>query len=465
MSKYKQLLKSVGFSILCFAILAGCKKDNNPDLDLTGNVTLSNFTINGTVADIDQKTNKINVVVPFGADITSLVPNIDLPEGAVVSPAPGTPINFNGLVKFRVTNKNKFREYLAEVKVASPFVSFKINGTAGVINDEEKTITVILQEGTVLNNLSPEIVMASGVSISPGSRTPRNFTNEVKYIVTKGSKNVEYSARVIIDSENEYAFIGVATSRSAITNADEKAAADWFFSTYPASDYVSFQSIANGRIMTGYKVMWWHYDTTQSLPNAAIAPAVIEALKLYRASGGNLLLTGFAGRYVEALNVVPAGRGPNNVFGDMDVDPNDANGFVETNNDWGISFRGRENHPIFSGLETYEPGKANLLQKGTYRTNHTAWWFLPDWGGYVNAAGWREATGGINLASESWDNELNGRVGIAEWQTNGNANVVIITFGAYDWFTETKKGGSPTNGFLKNIKTLTKNSIDYLKNF
>ena len=50
------------------------------------------------------------------------------------------------------------------------------------------------------------------------------------------------------------------------------------------------------------------------------------------------------------------------------------------------------------GLTTYETGKANLLQSGTFRLNHTAWWFVPEWGGYVNGEGWRNQTGGTNLS-------------------------------------------------------------------
>lgn len=465
MKKYINLFKSFSLVILCFAILAGCKKNKDSDLDLTGDVTLSNFSINGMNAKINQDSSSVKVAIPFGADITALVPSINLPAGSTIIPASGSTVNFNDEVKFRITNKDKFRDYMVKVTISSPFASFKINNVAGIINDEDKAITVILGEGATLSNLSPEIVMASGVTVSPGTGVAKDFNKEVSYTVTKGSKVAEYKVRVILNSKSEYAFIGMAASRSAITNLDEKAAADWFFATYPAADYVSFQSIANGRILNAYKVMWWHYDAAQNLPDAALAPAVVSALKSYRAGGGGLLLTGFAARYVEALTVVPSGRGPNNVFGDIDVEANDANGFVEMNSDWGISFKGHEDHPIFNGVETYEPGKANLLQKGTYRTNHTAWWFLPEWGGYGNGQGWRDATGGINLASEAWDNELNGRVGIAEWQTGGNADVVVITFGAYDWFTEPKKGGSPTNAFLKNIKTITKNSIDYLKNF
>ncbi len=111
--------------------------------------------------------------------------------------------------------------------------------------------------------------------------------------------------------------------------------------------------------------MWWHYDTAQSLPEAALAPAVVSALKSYRASGGSLLLTTFAGRYLEALNVlVPSGKGPNNVFGDIDVEASDANGFVEMNNDWEISFsKGMKLTPYSPALKPMSRGKPISCKK------------------------------------------------------------------------------------------------------
>lgn len=55
-------------------------------------------------------------------------------------------------------------------------------------------------------------------------------------------------------------------------------------------------------------------------------------------------------------------------------------------------------------------------------------------------------------------------VGIAEWpSTSGGGNVIIIAFGAYDWYSKPMSGASTTNAYLGNIQQLTKNSIDYLK--
>ncbi|RCH56331.1 hypothetical protein DJ568_00270 [Mucilaginibacter hurinus] len=457
MTRYFNHYKAFCLLIAVAALWAGCKKDNKSSFNVNADVTLSAFSINNIQGDIDKKTGDITVNVPFGTDVTNLAAAMQMPGGAKVSPAAGAGLDFTGPVTYRVTNGNLFKDYKVTVKIIPPLSSFKINGVDGVIDHENKTISVILPDGTDLSALKPEIGLQTGVSVSPASGAVQNFTAPVNYIVKLGERTATYAVTVISNSVNEYAFMGVATSRAGITNPDEKAAADWFFATYPAADYVSFQSIEGGRSLANYKVIWWHYDSAQDLPAAALTPAVVNTLKEYRAGGGSLLLTTYAARYVEALGVVPEGRGPNNVFGDFLP-----GGFIETNNNWGISFRTREDHPIFQGIETYEPGKAWLLEKGTFRLNHTAWWFVNEWGGYGDGAGWREKTGGINLASEQWDDNLNGRVGIAEWPAN-DGNVVIIAFGAYDWYSEPEGGARTTNLYLGNIKRITKNAIDYIK--
>lgn len=439
-------------------LLVSCEKNNSTDFNITADVQVKAYSINSHVAEIDHKAGTITLHVPFNTNLTAFKPAMELPSSAASVPAPDATLNFTGEVKYRITNGNLYKNYIVKVLLIPPVKSFKINNVAGTIDHENRSITVLLPDGSNLSSLTPQIELESGVTITPASGSPRDFTATVSYTVTLGNTSAVYTVTVISNSINEYAFLGLAATRAAIADPDEKAAADWFFTNYPAADYISFQSIESGRRLSNYKVIWWHYDETQDLPASALTTAVIDALKTFRADGGNLLLTAFATRYVEVLNIVPQGRGPNNVFGDFGN-----GGFIEQNSNWGISFRSRETHAVFAGVETYEPGKAWLLEKGTFRQNHTAWWFLPEWGGYNDAATWRDQTGGINLASESWDNELNGRVGIAEWKTQDNANVIVIAFGAYDWYSEPLNGGSTTNAYLTNIRKITKNSIDYLK--
>ena len=428
------------------------------DVDSSPNTNL--FSINGVTGIIDQKTGIINVTMPYGSDITAAIPQVTLEEGATSNLAINTAINFTNPLKFRVVNGNLFKDYTVNVVVLSPITSFTINGLAAVINDANKTISLTLPDDTNLTALKPVIVLSQGVTIAPASGATIDFTNPVTFVVTSAGKNVNYKATVAVPVKGlVVAFLGTAATRAQITNMDEIMASNWLFDNFKGAKYISFTEILNGLDISTINVIWWHYDSSQTLPSVAYQPVVTNALKTYRANGGNLLLTTFASQYVDALGIVPAGKGPNNVFGDT------LPGGGVDGNDWGMSFVGRENHPIFQGLTTYAAGKANLLQGGTFRLNHTGWWFLPEWGGYVDGAGWRTQTGGTNLASESWDDALNGRVTIAEFPNSStDKNVIVISMGAYDWYNETNSAGVPSksNGFLNNIKILTQNSINYL---
>jgi len=457
---YKIWMQASLILALLFMVTACEDSFENGGFDVNSPSNVISFKINGTAGEIDQKTGKINVTLPYGSDITAVIPQVVMEEGATSNLDLTNPINFTIPVKFRVINGNLFKDYTVTVTVLSPIKSFVINGITATINDVSKTITMTLPDNTNLTALQPVIELTNGVSISPASGATIDFTNPVTFVVTSNGKSVNYTANVGVPVKGlVVAFLGTAATRSGITNMDEVTASNWLFANFPGAKYISFDSVLNGADLSDVDVIWWHFDSATNLPTVAYNPAVTAALKSFRTNGGNLLLTSFASQYVDALGIVPSGKGPNNVFGDFPP-----NGFVDGNS-WGMSFVGHENHPIFQGLTTFEAGKANLLQSGTFRLNHTAWWFLPDWGGYVNGAGWRTQTGGINLASESWDNNLDGRVTIAEFPNSGtDKNVIVISMGAYDWYNETNSSGVPSqaNEFIGNIKLLTQNSINYL---
>jgi len=445
---------------MIFMITACENSFENSGFDINSPSNVTSFKINGVAGEIDQKTGKINLTMLYGSDITAVKPEIILEGGATSNLDLTKPINFTSPIKFRVVNGNLYKDYTVTTVVLSPIKSFTVNGVAATVNDISKTITMTLPEGTNLTALKPVIETTEGVSISPASGTTVDFSNAVTFVVTANGKSVNYTANVGVPVTGLIvAFLGTAATRAEITNIDEITAADWFFATFNGAKYISFNSIQNGAELSDVDVIWWHFDSAVNLPSIAYNPAVTTALKNFRSNGGNLLLTSFASQYVDALGIVPSGKGPNNVFGDFPP-----NGFVDGNS-WGMSFVGHENHPIFEGLITYETGKANLLQSGTFRLNHTAWWFLPEWGGYGNGEGWRNQTGGTNLASEAWDNNLDGRVTIAEFPNTGtDKNVIVISMGAYDWYNETNSSGVPSqaNEFIGNIKLLTQNSINYL---
>ena len=456
----KYWAKAATVLAIVFVITACENSFENGGFEVNSPSNITSFKINGVAATIDQKTGAINVTMPYGSDITAAKPEVVLAEGATSNLDVSVPINFTNPVKIRVVNGNLYKDYTVTTVVLSPIKSFTINGVAAAINDVSKTITMTLPEDTNLTALQPVIELTQGVSISPVSGTTIDFTNSVTFVVTSNGKSVNYTANVGLPVAGlVVAFLGTAATRAEITNMDEVTAANWFFSTFSGAKYISFASIESGLDLSDVDVIWWHFDSAANLPAIAYKPAVTTALKNFRTNGGNLLLTSFASQYVDALGIVPSGKGPNNVFGDFPP-----NGNVDAGS-WGMSFKGHENHPIFQGLSTFEAGKANLLQGGTFRLNHTAWWFLPEWGGYGNGEGWRNQTGGTNLASEAWDNNLDGRVTIAEFPNTAiNKNVIVISMGAYDWYNEANSSGVPSqsNEFITNIKLLTQNSINYL---
>src|SRR3989344_3276469 len=69
-------------------------------------ITTFNFTTPVAIGVIDEITHAIAVTVPFGADVTALVPTIVLSVGASVSPNTGVAQNFTNPVTYTVTAEN-----------------------------------------------------------------------------------------------------------------------------------------------------------------------------------------------------------------------------------------------------------------------------------------------------------------------------------------------------------------------
>ncbi|MCH5684441.1 hypothetical protein LWM68_09290 [Niabella sp. W65] len=88
---------------------------------------------------------------------------------------------------------------------------------------------MLLPDGVNLSNLTPQIQVENNIQVSPASGVPQNFTGPVSYTLTSGNTTATYRVTVISNSVNEYAFLGLAATRDAIADPDEKAAADWFF--------------------------------------------------------------------------------------------------------------------------------------------------------------------------------------------------------------------------------------------
>jgi hypothetical protein len=450
--------------MLLFALLSACKKETTqgPALNLNASLSIQNFIVGSVQGVINDTLNTVNLIYPFGQDRSALKPIIELPEGAVVSPASGATVNLTKPVTYQVTNGNIFKKYTVTATEQQAIISFKVAGDFALIDNNTRTITGMVPSGTDLTHLEPVIKMAEGAKINPAGKV-FDFSNLVIFQITQNGTTIDYS--VSITTPENVAFLSTAISPSALTDPDEKAAWTWLKSTNPEASFLSFNDIKAGNVNLGaFTVIWWHNDQTQGLPSMATDPAVLSALKAYYKNGGSFLLTTFGAFYVEALGIVPSGKGPNNGFGDPR-----GNQWIEPSYEWGISFKGHESHPAFDGL-TLTADKAYatayLLSAGTYRLNHTAQWYIPDWGGYGTTAAWRAQTGGVDLGGTEGDENRTTAVTMAEFtRTDTHGAAIVICGGSYDWYSEANPGNAsdqPANTDLTNIQRLTSNVLKYL---
>ncbi|HMM11701.1 MAG TPA: DUF4623 domain-containing protein [Bacteroidales bacterium] len=159
--------------------VVGCKKDDpKPDpkeakitsFAITNAGQAGNQRVEGVIENLN-----ILVVVPFETNLTALVTDIKLSEGAQVVPASGTPQNFTEPRNFVVTNGTESNTYRVTVEKAAPTsgvissISFKSYSSGEIypseINQAEKRITVTIN---VLQNVKAVI---NQISLMPAGAT------------------------------------------------------------------------------------------------------------------------------------------------------------------------------------------------------------------------------------------------------------------------------------------------------
>ncbi|RJE88734.1 DUF5018 domain-containing protein [Paenibacillus sp. 1011MAR3C5] len=151
-------------------------------------ITAFGFASPAVAGTINEAAGTITVHVPYGTNVTSLIPTITH-TGASISPTSGTARNFTNPVTYTVTAADgSTKSYTVTVNVAaSPAKAITAFGfaspaVAGTINEAAGTITVQVPYGTNVASLTPTIVH-TGASISPNSGSAQNFTNPVTYTV------------------------------------------------------------------------------------------------------------------------------------------------------------------------------------------------------------------------------------------------------------------------------------------
>ena len=139
---------------------------------------------------INSQNATVNVVMPFGTDLTNLTPTITISAGATISPQSGVAQNFTNPVQYTVTAQNGTTKIwtvtvTTQLNNEAEILTFNIpNQVSSTINSQNATVNVIMPFGTDLTNLTPTITISAGATINPQSGVAQNFTNPVQYTVT-----------------------------------------------------------------------------------------------------------------------------------------------------------------------------------------------------------------------------------------------------------------------------------------
>ncbi|MEO8065930.1 MAG: hypothetical protein ABI643_03725 [Candidatus Doudnabacteria bacterium] len=179
--------------------ITGVESFSDFQIGLSSAKAITSFTIlgDGIVTEADHT---IAVIVPFGTDVTSLIPTIVI-TGASVSPASGVAHDFTTPQTYTVTaDDGSTQDYLVTVtpapSSAKAITSFKILGN-GTVTEADHTIAVSVPFGTDLSNLTPTIVI-TGASVSPASGIAQDFSSSQTYTVTAAdSSTQDYQVTVI----------------------------------------------------------------------------------------------------------------------------------------------------------------------------------------------------------------------------------------------------------------------------
>lgn len=179
-----QLLGLIGLVSLS-VVFHSCKDDDDPK---PVEALITEFAITNAGAQGDQRIEgvisnlNILVVVPFETNVTALIPDIKLSEGASVVPASGSTVDFSSVRSFVVTNGDVSNTYQVTVERAEPTsgvitaITFTAVSSGEVytssIDQAQRKVTV------TLNNLQSPIVEITDITLQPAGTTYTTSTGE-----------------------------------------------------------------------------------------------------------------------------------------------------------------------------------------------------------------------------------------------------------------------------------------------
>lgn len=193
-------LKYIIIATLALCCFAGCDKSDRDSVDLSGDVDILSFTVDGYEALVDNEALTVKLMMPPGTDVTQLKPVVEVSEGAIISPSSGTEVDFSATtaVEYTVYNKNRYNTYKVTIEETRAKITlFKIGNVVGDINETDRTITVFLTEGTDVSYVVPTITYTEGATITPAVGEAVDLTNPVVYTLNYAGAQFQYTVSVV----------------------------------------------------------------------------------------------------------------------------------------------------------------------------------------------------------------------------------------------------------------------------
>lgn len=390
-----------------------------------------------------------------------------------------------GKTTFGIVKTNIEYAYTVKVKLENEdvyslgqSVSFTRGGASNVsdllLRQEEDSVflTWTVPEGLQDIGISWTSEAANGSITLEGGVTEYKFvglalaTYSFTFITTNTANEKSHSQYLDFRvGPTKVGFLSQYANLESIQDDDEIAAANWFFSHYDNSAFITFDQVADGTIdLSEFRVLWWHSDEVggKDLPAIAKDVNVLEAINLFYKQGGNLLLSVHATMYLHTLGRLPA----KDIFAEAYTIGDGAGGDNPDTWSVGVAFKSFDytDHPIYRNL-TIENGKdIPLIGPGHKEDHNSNWGGIPAMYGYNNdddayVSAIEDQLGFVNLGSwnhvsDYWHASI---VELKPWdEYNGTA--IAIGIGAYEW-----NQNDTENVYQSQIEGLTENSIEYLK--
>jgi len=126
---------------------------------------ITSFTISGQVSStIDAGNATVTVVMPYGTNVTSLTPTIEISEFASISPASGVAQDFTNQVTYTVTAQdNSTKAWTITVTVQAASSDATVSSSVYTVNSVDGTITNV-PYNTTLSTFKSNITPATGAT-------------------------------------------------------------------------------------------------------------------------------------------------------------------------------------------------------------------------------------------------------------------------------------------------------------